>query len=148
MTTPSRLLRLAVTIASLAVVTAPLAARAQVSVGIQIGLPVAPPMVVIQPGVQVVENYHEEVFFTGGWYWVRRGPYWYRAPRPGATFVMVEQRRVPPGLMRLPPGHYKHWHKEEMKEARRHEKAERKAWKQSAKEEHGHGHGHGHGHDD
>ncbi len=123
-------------------------ARAQVDVRINVGLPVAPPLVVIQPGIQVVPDYPEEVFYTGGWYWVRRGPYWYRAPRPGASFVMVEQRRVPPGLMRLPPGHYKHWHKEEMKEARRHEKAERKAWKQAAKAEHGHGHGHGHGHDD
>ncbi len=149
MNTPSRIVRLAVTIASLAVLGAPLAARAQVSVGIQIGLPVAPPMVVIQPGVQVVENYHEEVFFTGGWYWVRRGPYWYRARQPGATFMPVQPRYVPARIVSLPPGHYKHWHREEMREARRDEKAERKYWKAQAKAEkhHDQGHGHGHGHD-
>src|SRR5512133_1741408 len=101
MTAPSRFLRLALTIASLSAVVAPLAAPAQVSVGIQVGLPVAPPMVVIQPGVQVVENYHEEVFFTGGWYWVRRGPYWYRARRPGVTFMPVQPRYVPARLVSI-----------------------------------------------
>ncbi len=120
----------------------PARTRAQVAMSIHVGLPVAPPLVVIQPGIQVVENYDEEVFFTGGYYWVHRGPYWYRSPRPSANFVMVEERRVPPGLRRLPPGHYKHWRKEEMKEARREAKAERKAWKHAAKAERGHGHGH------
>jgi hypothetical protein len=154
MIAPSRLLRLAVTIASLTAVAAPLAARAQVSVGIQIGLPVAPPMVVIQPGVQVVEDYHEEVFFTGGWYWARRGPQWYRARQPGVTFMPVQPRYVPATLVRIPPGHYKHWRHHEEREARREAKAERKYWKEQAKaekhhgNENGHGnHGNGHGHD-
>src|SRR5512133_1496248 len=106
MTAPSRFLRLALTIASLSAVVAPLAAPAQVSVGIQIGLPVAPPLVVIQPGVQVVENYPEEVFYTRGWYWVRRGPAWYRARQPGVTFMPVQPRYVPTRLAALPPGHY------------------------------------------
>ncbi len=137
-----------VVLAALLLSSIPALARAQVDVGIHVALPVAPPLVVVQPGIQVVPDYEEEVFFTGGYYWVRRGPHWYRAPRPGATFVRMEPRRVPPGLTRLPPGHYKHWHRDEMKEARREEKAEHKAWKQAAKaERHGHGHGHGHGHD-
>jgi hypothetical protein len=123
---------------------APSAAPAQVDVQINIGLPVAPPLVVVEPGVQVVEDYDDEVFVTGGWYWARRGPYWYRARTPQATFVRVQPRYVPARLVRIPPGRYKHWHKERVKAERRawkeHEKAEKRAWKA----EHGHGHGRGH----
>lgn len=119
------------------------AASAQVGVHIDVGLPAAPPLVVVQPGIQVVEDWHEEVFYTRGWYWVRRDGYWYRARGPRATFVYVEPRRVPVALVRIPPGHYKHWRKAEAKAERKawkqHEKAERKAWKEERK--HGHGHG-------
>ena len=120
----------------------PAAAQAQVGVRVEVGLPVAPPLVVVQPGVQVVEDWHEEVFFTRGFYWVRRDDHWYRARTPRAAFVYVEPRRVPVALVRMPPGHYKHWRKAEAKAERKawkqHEKAERKAWKQEKK--HGHGH--------
>jgi hypothetical protein len=73
----------------------PARARAQVEMSIQIGIPVSPPLVVVQPGVQVVENANEEVFFVGGWYWCRRSDYWYRARGPRAAFVYVEPRDVP-----------------------------------------------------
>lgn len=89
------------------------AARAQVSLHIDIGLPVAPPLVMVQPGIQVVEGFGEEVFFSGGWYWCRRPNGWYRARSPRARFDFVESRRVPPGLVRLPPGHYRNWHHDE-----------------------------------
>src|SRR5512135_1414386 len=105
-------------VAALLVSLAPTSPRAEVDVRIQLGLPVAPPLVVVRPGIQVVEDYDEEVFFTGGWYWARRGPYWYRARGPRATFVMVEPRRVPVALVRLPPGQYRHWRKAEAKERR------------------------------
>ncbi len=124
--------------AALALSLLPAAARAQVSMQISVGLPVAPPLVVVQPGIQVVEDWDEEVFYTGGYYWVRRDGYWYRARGPRATFVYVEPRRVPPGLTRIPPGQYKHWRKAEHKAWKEHEKAERKAWKKQGK---GHGHG-------
>lgn len=120
----------------------PASAPAQVAVQIQVNLPVRPPLVVVQPGIQVVEDWDEEVFFTGGYYWVRRDGYWYRAASPRATFVFVESRRVPPGLVHTPPGHYRHWRKEhvkaERKEWKEREKAERKAWKRAKhKERHG-----------
>ncbi len=146
-------------VAALAVAVSllPAAARAQVDVNIRLALPVAPPLVVVQPGVQVVENYQEEVFFTNGWYWVRRDDRWWRARTPRATFVYVEPQYVPRAIYRLPPGQYRHWRHEQAKaehrEWKEHEKAERKAWKAERKQErneeheHGHGHGHGHGHD-
>ena len=134
--------RLALALA-LALSLPPAAARAQVGVHIDVGLPAAPPLVVVQPGIQVVEDWNEEVFYTRGWYWARRDGYWYRARTPRANFVYVEPRRVPVALVRIPPGHYKHWRKAEAKAERKawkqHEKAERKARKEERK--HGHGHG-------
>ena len=138
-----------------ALVLSPSPAPAQVGVQIQVNIPVNPPLVVVQPGIQVVENWDEEVFFTGGYYWVRRDAYWYRAPSPRATWVYVEPHRVPPGLVRLPPGHYKHYQKEqakaEQKAWKEHEKAEKKAHKDHEKAQHkeskGNGQGKGHGHD-
>jgi hypothetical protein len=140
------MLRLSLAVA-LVVSLLPGAARAQVDVNIRLGLPAAPPLVVVQPGVQVVENYDEEVFFTNGWYWVRRDDRWWRARSPRASFVYVEPRRVPAAIYRLPPGRYKHWRKEQGKAERRgwkeHEKAERRALKEERKQEkHDRGHGH------
>jgi hypothetical protein len=99
---------------------APSLASAQTAeVEIHLALPAAPPLVVVQPGVQVVEDCDDEVFFSGGWYWARRGPYWYRARHPHEAFVRVEQRRVPVAIVRAPPGHYRHWHREHVKVERR-----------------------------
>ena len=107
---------------ALALSLSPLAARAQ-AVRIQVALPVAPPLVVVEPGVQVVENYDEEVFYSNGWYWVQRDDHWYRARNPRSGFVFVELRRVPVAIVRLPPGHYRHWRREEAR-------AERREWKE------------------
>ena len=88
----------------------PSAAQAQVSLHIDIGLPVAPPLVQVQPGIQVVEGFPEEVFFSAGWYWCRRPDGWYRARSPRARFDWVDRRYVPGGLMRMPSGRYRNWH--------------------------------------
>lgn len=117
-------------------------APAQVGVQIHVNVPVNPPLVVVQPGIQVVENWDEEVFFTGGYYWVCRNGYWYRASSPRARWVYVEHRHVPPGVARLPPGHYKHYTKEQAKAGRKGEKEREKA----ERKEHGKGKGKGHGH--
>jgi len=87
-------------------------ARAQVSV--QIAVPtirfeVAPALVVVSPGVQVVPEYEEEVFFVDGWYWYRSGPYWYRTRDHRGGWVFVERRYVPMTLVKIPPGRYKHY---------------------------------------
>jgi hypothetical protein len=129
----------------------PALARAQVSVQIQLGLPAAPPLVAVEPGIQVVENWNEEVFFTGGYYWVRRDDRWYRARGPRAAFVYVEPRRVPTGLVRMPPGQYvryqKHQEKAERKAWKQQEKADKKAWKEQEKADKKGGKHQGHGHE-
>ena len=89
----------------------PAPARAQVRVQIDLGLPAAPPLVEVQPGIQVVEGFQEEVFFSAGWYWCRRPDGWYRARSPRAGFAWVDVRRVPPMLVRMPAGRYRNWHR-------------------------------------
>lgn len=124
---------------ALALSLLPAAAHAQVEASIQIGLPVAPPLVVVQPGIQVVENQPEEVFFVGGWYWCRRGDAWYRGRGPRSSFVYMAPERVPYRLSYLPPpGHYRHWGRERLGEERHwwkeHDGDRRRAWK-----DHGYG---------
>lgn len=129
----------------------PAVASAQPSVDIHIELPVVlPRLVVVSPGVQVVPEVHEEVFFHDGWYWVRRDAYWYRSRNHRGGWVLVPSRTVPRSLSGVPPGKYRNWKAE--KEA---EKAERKAAKRAQKDhghddhdDHGkHGKKHGKGHD-
>src|SRR4051812_9403194 len=68
-----------------------------------------PPLVVVQPGVQVVEDYDEEVFFTDGWYWLHRDDRWYHTRDYRGGWAVVAPPYVPARLVRLPPGHYRHW---------------------------------------
>ena len=108
-----------VALATSAIVAVPAPAEAGVDIEVQIGLPVAPPLVVAQPGVSVVEDWDEEVFFVAPYYWVRRGDVWYRARSPRAAFRVAPVRAVPVTLVRLPPGQYvkfkkdKHHHRDD-----------------------------------
>jgi len=71
---------------------------------------VAPPMVEVQPGVLVVHDYDEEVFFVDGRYWMHwRDGRWYRANDYRGGWVTAEPRAVPGSIVRLPPGTYKHY---------------------------------------
>ena len=125
------------------------AAHAQVSLRIDLGLPLAPHLCVVRPGIQVVEDFGDEVFFSAGWYWCRRSGGWYRARHPRDRFEFVEVRRVPRDLVTLPPGHYRHWNHEhrverwERREEHR-ERERRREWREERREEH-HGHGEGRG---
>jgi hypothetical protein len=87
-------------------------AAAQVQINVQLPsvvFPAPPPMVVVQPGVQVVEDNDDEVFFVDDVYWVRRGPHWYRAKDHRGGWVVVDGPNVPPSLVRLPPGQYRRY---------------------------------------
>ena len=92
-----------------------LVALAQVEVRVNVPVPqirfeAPPPLVDVQPGVQVVENFDEEVFASGGWFWVRRDGSWFRTrdvKQP--SWVVVAPREVPPVLVTLQPGRYRRW---------------------------------------
>jgi hypothetical protein len=112
-------------------------ADAVVQTRITVALPVVlPRLVVVQPGVQVVEDLDEEVFFVDGWYWVRRDNFWYRARNPHAAWVYAEPRFIPPGLRRIPPGQYRRYRHAEWKEIKREERERRHAEREEAKERH------------
>jgi len=85
-----------------------------------------PPLVVVEPGIQVVPDYPEEVFFVDSWYWVRRDGRWFHARdyRAGWSYVAAP----PAALIRLPAGKYKHWKAEKamMKQEMKAEKREMK----------------------
>ena len=121
-------------ILSVALLPAPAAAQVSLRVELGVPLPPSPTLLVVQPGIQVVAGYPEEVFFVGNHYWLRRDEGWYRSVHPKAGFVVVAPSRVPPGLARLPPGHYKNYGKAQAK-------ADRDAWKAQKKGgKSGHGH--------
>ena len=95
-------------------VATPALAQVRVGVDVQIPLPtivfeVPPPLVVVSPGVRVVEDYDDEVFFVDGWYWCRRDAHWFRTRNHRGGWVVVERRYVPATLVKVPPGHYKRY---------------------------------------
>jgi hypothetical protein len=97
----------------------------------------------VQPGISVVEDWNEEVFFVSPYYWVRRGDLWYRARSPRATFRVAPVRVVPVALVRMPPGRYVKYKAKNHSHGHDHGRGHH-----GGGERHGHGgHGHdGHGH--
>ncbi len=71
--------------------------------------PAPPALVVIQPGVQVVEDYDDEVFFVDGFYWCRRDGRWFRTKSHQGGWVVMSPSLVPATLVALPPGQYRKW---------------------------------------
>lgn len=143
-----RLIAFAVALLALAPI-----ARAQIEIRIDlptIRFEAPPPLVVVQPGVQVVQDYDEEVFYTGGWYWVRRDRGWYRTHDWHGGWTVATPRLVPAAIVRIEPGRYRKFHgpparverREERREERRDERREDREGHDNGR---GHGHGRGHG---
>lgn len=70
---------------------------------------VLPPLIAIHPGISVVRDLDEEVFYADGYYWARQDAEWYHTRDPHGTWYRVERGRVSPTLARLPPGRYRNW---------------------------------------
>ena len=89
-----------------------LPAFAQVQINVQlptVTFNAPPPLVVVEPGVQVVEDYDEEVYFVSDYYWVRRGPRWYRTKDHHGGWVVVDGPGVPASIVRVPEGKYRRY---------------------------------------
>ena len=65
---------------------------------------------VVEPGIQVVEDNDDEVFFVDNYYWHRRDGRWFRNQTHNGSWVVVEERVVPRGIIRFAPGRYRKWH--------------------------------------
>jgi hypothetical protein len=86
-------------------------AQFSASAGIRIDLPVVlPQLVVVSPGVQVVPDCDQEVFFVDGVYWARHDNGWYRSRSHRGGWALVGPRYVPARLAGMPRGKYKRWH--------------------------------------
>ena len=84
--------------------------RAEGGASITLRLPlVLPPLTVIHPGISVVSDLDQEVFYSDGYYWVRQDSEWYHAREPHGSWSRVERGRVSPTLAQLPPGRYRNW---------------------------------------
>jgi hypothetical protein len=68
-----------------------------------------PALVEVEPGVQVVGNADDEVFVSGGAYWVRRGGQWYSAPDYHGRWAVADQRVVPDRIRAYPAGRYRRY---------------------------------------
>ena len=87
----------------------PVAAQAQVHVGIEIGLPPVLSLSVVAPGIQVVEGFPGEVFLQGGCPVPEAGRLVPFPLSPGS----LRLDRCAPGptsLNRMPAGRYHNWH--------------------------------------
>jgi hypothetical protein len=101
---------LSITLAAAFLSPSDASAQASASVELRLALPViVPQLVVVSPGVQVIPDVDEEVFFVDGFYWVRHDRGWYRSRSHRAGWVLVGPRGVPARLVQLPPGKYRRW---------------------------------------
>jgi len=103
---------------------APASALAQVHVAVNLGWTAPPPVVEVSPGVQVVQDYDEEVFFTNGRYWVERGGAWYWTQDYRGHWIPAGPQPVPLFLRNHHRGQYRHWKHVERRHAVRIERAE------------------------
>lgn len=96
------------------VLTSPRDACAQVQVTVGVPLPtfefeIGAPLVYAAPGVWVLPQSDEEVFYTGGWYWAHHGDRWFRSHGRHRGWVVMDNGYVPMPLMRMERGHYRRW---------------------------------------
>jgi hypothetical protein len=94
-------------ILALALLLYPAAAFAQVVV--HFGWTAPPPVVEVSPGVQVVENGNDEIFFTNGRYWVERDGRWYVARDFHEHWRVADVQRVPVFIRNHHRGDYLHY---------------------------------------
>ena len=68
-----------------------------------------PALVEVDPGVQVVAGGEDEVFVSGGAYWVQRGGHWWTAPDYRGRWVTADTRVVPDRIRGYPKGRYRRY---------------------------------------
>lgn len=111
-----------------------------------------PDLVYVQPGVQVVYDYDEPVFYSEGYYWRYQGDVWYRSSYYNGGWVRY--RNVPRAVVTIDhPYAYVHYrsrgnayghsnrprvedHRREVRQERKVDRRERKEDRRERKEDH------------
>lgn len=111
---------------------------------VSIGWQAPPPLIIVSPGVQVVQDYDDEVFFIDGYYWVERDGRWYHSRDHHGKWIFVERSHVHHWLVQpRARGQYKHWNK--AKHDAHHAKSSKKSSHGGGKSKGGNGNGGGKG---
>jgi hypothetical protein len=58
------------------------------------GQATTPDLVVVRPGVQVIADLDEPIFYSGNYYWRNEGGFWYRSTSHTRGWVRVEDAPV------------------------------------------------------
>ena len=67
-----------------------------------------PEMVVVSPGVQVIANYDEPIFYNENYYWRNEGGFWYRSRTHSGGWVRYQ---APSAILSIErPTAYVHYH--------------------------------------
>jgi hypothetical protein len=122
-------------------ISAPAFSQVRVEVGLPtIRFAAPPPLVEVEPGVQVVEGYDQEVFFVDGWYWHRAEGRWYRSRDHLGHWAPVDSRFVPPRISAYHVGAYRNWHpvRRDENAIRRDERAHHEELRKDEHDEHHH----------
>lgn len=69
----------------------------------------APDLVVISPGVQVIADLDEPIFYSGNYYWRNQGGFWYRSTSHTRGWARVEVAPVEIRTIERPSA-YVHYH--------------------------------------
>jgi hypothetical protein len=98
-------------ILAMALLFCPAVASAQVVV--RFGWTAPPPLIEVSPGVQVVEDGGDEIFYTNGRYWVERGGRWYWSKDYHENWRFADVGRVPVFVRNHRRGEYLHYRRAE-----------------------------------
>ncbi len=90
-------------------------AGVNVDVNIRVGGPrivfaKRPAVVLAAPGIYVIPDSPEEVFFVSGYYWTAHHGNWYRCSGHRGKWVRIHRRHVPAIIISVPAGKYRNWH--------------------------------------
>jgi hypothetical protein len=70
----------------------------------------SPELVSVAPGVEVVADADDPVFYADGYYWLYRNGVWLRSGLPGTGFARIDLQLVPDRLRRIQePRSYAHY---------------------------------------
>jgi hypothetical protein len=95
---------------SIAAAALPAVAQVQVQITLpSVTFPAPPALVVVEPGVRVVPDLDDEVFFVDGVYWHKKDGQWFRTKDFRGGWAGVDAPLVPALLVKQQPGKFRRY---------------------------------------